>query len=30
MRYIETVKRETEDGMKHYKMEFGALTVALP
>jgi hypothetical protein len=30
MKHIETVMRETEDGVKSYKLEFGAMTVALP
>lgn len=30
MKYAETVTRETEDGLKHYALEFGVMTVALP
>ena len=30
MRYAETVRRETEDGVKHYELQFGVMTVALP
>ena len=30
MKYAETVTRETEEGVKHYELEFGVLNVALP
>jgi len=30
MKHIEIVTRETEDGVKSYELEFGAMTVALP
>ena len=30
MRYIETVERETEEGIKRYELSFGVLNVALP
>ena len=30
MRYTETVRRETGEGVKHYELQFGVMTVALP
>lgn len=30
MRYTETVRRETGEGVKHYDLQFGVMTVALP
>lgn len=30
MRYAETVRRETGEGVKHYELQFGVMTVALP
>lgn len=30
MRYAETVRRETPDGVKHYELQFGAMAVGLP
>lgn len=30
MRYIETVGRETDEGIKRYELSFGVLNVALP
>lgn len=30
MKYTETVTRETEGGVKHYELQFGVMTVALP
>lgn len=30
MRYAETVRRETGEGVKHYELRFGVMTVALP
>jgi len=30
MKYTETVRRETSDGVKHFELQFGVMTVALP
>ncbi len=30
MKYAETVTRETENGLKHYELQFGVMSVALP